>query len=82
MRSFFIKIFLKTVRTFLDGITAGVAGLIAADVLDILGQILISKLTIGIFIASLVFLFLYKSPYAIIWIVLMGGLLSTIVSVI
>lgn len=68
----------KTVRTFLDGVTAGVAGLIAADIVDILGQVLISTLTIGIFIASLLFLYISKSPYAIIIIVTMGALISAI----
>jgi len=70
----------STIRIFLDGVTAGVAGLIAADVLDILGQILISPLTIGIFIGSLVFIYLYKSAYAIIWIVLIGGLLGVLLN--
>jgi len=64
------------VRIFLDGITAGVAGLIAADVITILKQVLISPLTIGIFIGSLLFIYAYKSTYAIIWIVLLGGILG------
>lgn len=68
------KIALNTkVRTFLDGMTAAVAGLIAADIVDILRQVLINKLTLGIFIASLIFIYLYKSHYAIVWIVIMGG---------
>lgn len=66
----------NTVRTFLDGVTAGVAGLIAADVLDILKQILINKLTIAIFIVSIFFLYLYKSQFSIILIVLISGLLG------
>ncbi len=66
----------STMRIFLDGVTAAVAGLIAADILDILGQILISPLTIGIFIGSLLFIYFYKSLYAIIWIVSIGGLLG------
>lgn len=70
----------EMVRTFLDGVTAGVAGLIAADVLDILSQVLISKLTIVIFVASLLYLYVSKSPYAIIVITLIGGLLGIIFS--
>jgi len=68
----------QTVRTFLDGVTAAVAGLIAADMIDILSQVLINKLTIGIFLASLVFIHFYKSHYAIVWIVIVGGLLGVI----
>lgn len=64
------------IRTFLDGVTAGVAGLIAADIIDILKQVLISPLTIGIFIASLAFLYTTKSTYAIIIIVTFGALIS------
>ena len=70
----------ETIRTFLDGVTAAVAGLIAADIVDILGQVVISKLTLVILIISLAILYVYKSPYAIICIVLAGALLSVIVS--
>lgn len=70
----------RTVRTFLDGVTAAVAGLIAADILDILGQVLVSAVTVGIFIASLCFLLFSTSTYAIVWLVLAGGFLSTIFS--
>lgn len=65
-----------TMRLFLDGVTAGVAGLIAADIIDILKQVLVSPLTIGIFITSLAFLYTSKSTYAIIIIVTFGALLS------
>ncbi|HSC24888.1 MAG TPA: chromate efflux transporter [Candidatus Babeliales bacterium] len=68
------------IRTLLDGITAGVAGLIAADMFDILKQVLINPLTISIFICSLLFIYFYKSTYAIIWIVLIGGLLGVMLS--
>lgn len=66
----------KAARIFLDGVTAAVAGLITADIINILSQILISPLTIGIFIGSLLFIYIYKSLYAIIWIVLTGGILG------
>lgn len=71
----------STMRTFLDGVTAGVAGLIAADLFDILKQILTGPLTIGIFIVSLAFLYTTKSTYAIIMIIVFGALLSILASI-
>lgn len=72
----------SVIRTFLDGVTAGVAGLIAADVLNIASNVLISKLTVGIFAISLAVLYAFKSTYTIVLIVLIGGLIGILNSLI
>lgn len=66
----------RSARLFLDGVISGAAGLIAAEIFTILLQVLISPLAIAIFIGSLTFIYLYQSLYAIIWIVLISGLLG------
>jgi chromate transporter len=73
------KIALNTyMRAALDGITAAVAGLIAADILNFLKEILINGPSIGIFIVSLIALYSYRSHYVIVWIVLGGGIVGLI----
>jgi chromate transporter len=66
------------VHTFLDGVTAGVVGLIAATALGILNDTVIGIHAWIIFSVSLIVLFKSKSKYIVVGVVLVAGLYGLI----
>lgn len=64
----------KSAHAFLDGVTAGVVGLIAVTAIGILFQTITSPGTFIIFSFALVILFLFKSKWTIAAVVLAAGL--------
>jgi chromate transporter len=69
----------KSAHAFLDGVTAGVVGLIAVTALGILFQTITSPGTFIIFSFALVILFLSKSKWTIAAVVLAAGLFGLLV---
>lgn len=69
----------KRLHAFLDGVTAGVVGLIAATTVDLLGAALPDMPAVLIFIVSLVVLYKWKAKAAIAVIVLAAGILGILV---
>jgi len=64
------------VHTFLDGVTAGVVGLISATTLVLLRQGITSLSALGIFVLALAAVYLWKAKAAVAGIVLGAGLLG------
>ena len=55
----------KSLQNFLDGVTAGVVGLIAATTLNLLRTAITSLPTFGIFALALFILYLWKAKFAV-----------------
>jgi chromate transporter len=66
----------KSAHAFLDGITAGVVGLISATAIYILIETITSTLALIIFSLALIVLFASKSKWAVAWVVLGAGLIG------
>jgi chromate transporter len=64
----------KSAHAFLDGVTAGVVGLISATALIILSETVIGLNAWVIFSLAVIVLFLSKSKWAVAWVVLAAGL--------
>lgn len=64
----------KSAHAFLDGVTAGVVGLIAATALIILSETVIGLNAWIIFSLAVIVLFVSKSKWAVAWVVLAAGL--------
>jgi chromate transporter len=65
-----------SVHTFLDGVTAGVVGLIAATTIVLFFQAITSLPALGIFGVALAAVYLWKAKAAVAGIVLGAGLLG------
>jgi chromate transporter len=65
-----------SVHTFLDGVTAGVVGLISATTLVLFRQAITSLPALGIFVLALAAVYLWKAKAAVAGIVLAAGLLG------
>ena len=63
-------------HTFLDGVTAGVVGLISATTLVLIRQGIGSLPALGIFVLALAAVYLWKAKAAVAGIVLGAGLLG------
>ena len=63
----------KTLQTFLDGVTAGVVGLIAATTLGLLRTAITSLGALGIFVLSLIVLYWWKAKVAVAVVMLGAG---------
>jgi chromate transporter len=68
-----------SVHTFLDGVTAGVVGLISATTLVLFRQGITSPHALGIFVLALAAVYLWKAKAAVAGIVLSAGLLGLLV---
>jgi chromate transporter len=68
----------KSAHAFLDGITAGVVGLISATALGILNETILELNSFTIFSLALIVLFASKSKWTIAWVVLGAGLLGLV----
>ena len=68
-----------SVHTFLDGVTAGVVGLITATTLVLFRQGITSLPALGIFVLALAAVYLWKAKVAVAGIVLSAGLLGLLV---
>jgi chromate transporter len=66
----------KSAHTFLDGITAGVVGLISATALGILAETIITIPAFIIFSIAISALFISKSKWAVAWVVLISGFIG------
>jgi chromate transporter len=66
----------RSVHTFLDGVTAGVIGLITATTLVLFRQAITSLPALGIFVVALAGVYLWKAKAAVAGIVLGAGLLG------
>lgn len=64
----------QSAHTFLDGVTAGVVGLIGATALNILSQTLINAHAWIIFVAAIITLFVSKSKWTVAAVVLAAGI--------
>lgn len=64
----------KTIHSFLDGLTAGVVGLIMITTIELLQAGVTSLAAFGIFACALLFLYLWKSKIAIPVIVICSGM--------
>jgi chromate transporter len=64
----------KSAHAFLDGVTAGVVGLIASTALIILSETVIGLNAWIIFSLAVIVLFVSKSKWAVAWVVLAAGL--------
>jgi chromate transporter len=64
----------KSAHAFLDGVTAGVVGLISATALIILSETVIGLNAWVIFSLAVIVLFLSKSKWTVAWVVLAAGL--------
>jgi chromate transporter len=69
----------SSVHTFLDGVTAGVVGLITASTLVLFRQGIASLPALGIFVLALAGVYLWKAKAAVAGIVLSAGLLGLLV---
>jgi chromate transporter len=68
-----------SVHTFLDGVTAGVVGLISATTLVLFRQGITSLPALGIFVLALAGVYLWKAKAAVAGIVLSAGLIGLLV---
>ncbi|MBL8050507.1 MAG: chromate efflux transporter [Anaerolineales bacterium] len=68
----------KSAHAFLDGITAGVVGLISVTALGILNETILELNSFTIFSLALIVLFASKSKWTIAWVVLGAGVLGLI----
>ncbi|MBX3036406.1 MAG: chromate efflux transporter [Anaerolineales bacterium] len=68
----------KSIHAFLDGITAGVIGLISVTALGILNETILEMNSFTIFSLALIILFASKSKWSTAWVVLGAGLLGLI----
>jgi chromate transporter len=66
----------RRLHAFLDGVTAGVVGLIAATAVELLGAALPDLPAVLIFVLSLVVLYKWKAKAAVAIVVLAAGLLG------
>lgn len=66
----------KSLQNFLDGVTAGVVGLIAATTLNLLRTAITSLPALGIFALALSVLYLWKAKFAVAVVVLGAGALG------
>lgn len=66
----------KSAHAFLDGITAGVVGLISATAIYILIETITSIPALIIFSLALIVLFISKSKWAVAWVVLGAGVIG------
>jgi chromate transporter len=66
----------KSIHAFLDGITAGVVGLISATAIYIFIETINSIPAFIIFSSALIILFISKSKWATAWVVLGAGLIG------
>jgi chromate transporter len=69
----------SSVHTFLDGVTAGVVGLITATTLVLFRQVITSLPALGIFALALAAVYLWKAKAAVAGIVLGAGLLGLLI---
>jgi chromate transporter len=69
----------QSVHTFLDGVTAGVVGLIAATTLVLFRQAIANLPALGIFALALAAVYLWKAKAAVAGIVLGAGILGLLV---
>ena len=69
----------QRLHAFLDGVTAGVVGLIAATTVELLGAALPDIPAVLIFTLSLVVLYIWKSKAAVAGVVLVAGVLGLLV---
>ena len=69
----------QRLHAFLDGVTAGVVGLIAATAVELLGAALPDLPAVLIFTLSLVVLYIWKSKAAVAVVVLMAGVLGLLI---
>ncbi|HCK66257.1 MAG TPA: chromate transporter [Anaerolineae bacterium] len=72
----------KSAHAFLDGITAGVVGLISATAIYILIETITSIPALIIFSLALIVLFASKSKWAVAWVVLGAGLIGLFINLI
>jgi chromate transporter len=72
----------KSAHAFLDGITAGVVGLISATAIYILIETITSIPALIIFSLALMVLFASKSKWAVAWVVLGAGLIGLFINLI
>lgn len=63
----------KALQTFLDGVTAGVVGLISATTLGLLRSAITSLIALGIFVLSLIVLYWWKAKVAVAVVMLGAG---------
>ena len=68
----------KALHNFLDGVTAGVIGLIATTAIQILITTFTDVFSIIIFTISLLTLYLLKSKFAVVFVIIGSGLISLI----
>ena len=68
----------QSVHTFLDGVTAGVIGLIAITALKISATALTNLPSLAIFALALLLLFRWKARTTVVWVVLGAGLLGLV----
>lgn len=66
----------KSLHSFLDGVTAGVIGLIAVTAIQLFQIAVTSWFALGIFILSLTVLYIEKSKYTIAFVVIVAGVLG------
>lgn len=69
----------KSAHAFLDGITAGVVGLIAATTIGLFRAAIIDLPALGIFIGSLILLYQWKAKAAVAGIVLGAGIVGLLI---
>lgn len=68
----------KALHNFLDGVTAGVIGLIATTAIQLLITTITDVFSIIIFTISLITLYLLKSKFAVVFVIIGSGLISLI----
>ena len=68
----------KALHNFLDGITAGVVGLIGVTAIELFYSTITGLMSIVIFTIALIVLIKFRSKYAIVFIILAAGLFSMI----
>lgn len=66
----------KALHNFLDGITAGVVGLIGVTAIELFYSTITELLSIVIFAIALIVLIKFRSKYTVVFIILAAGLLS------
>lgn len=65
-------------HAFLDGVTAGVVGLIAVTAFQLLRSTVVTPLALGIFVCALVLAFRWKARLAVVGIMAMAGLAGAV----
>ncbi|HKO80487.1 MAG TPA: chromate transporter, partial [Chitinophagaceae bacterium] len=68
----------KALHNFLDGVTAGVVGLIGVTAIELFYSTITDLMSIVIFTMALITLIKFRSKYTVVFVILVAGLLSTL----